>query len=90
MWLKLKKKALELYNKRYEHEKELFTKGVVNPNLHKPVVFYEEIPLSPYFRYGCLSVRKFYKEIRDAYFEVKNVHNEYVKFVWKRLLYYYV
>ena len=72
------KKALELYDKRYQIEKELFTKGIVNPNLSKPLIFSQEIPLSPYFRFGCLSVRKFYHEIRDAYFDVRKKNTLYI------------
>lgn len=71
------KKALALYNQRYQLEKELFTKGIVNPNLQKPLIFLKEIPLSPYFRFGCLSVRKFYHEIRDAYLNVRKIIHRY-------------
>jgi hypothetical protein len=55
---------------RYQYEKECFKKGIVNPNLIKPLLDYIEIPLSPYFRFGCLSVRKYYSDIKKAYFKV--------------------
>jgi cryptochrome len=60
-------KALELYQRRLEYEKENFKKGNQNPNLKKPMLFTEEISLSPYIRFGCLSPRKFYWDIKDSY-----------------------
>ena len=64
------KQALELFERRYEIEKQSFQEGVSNPNLLKPVLFTKEVPLSPYFRFGCLSVRYFFWKIKDAYEKV--------------------
>ena len=62
--------ALDLYQRRFNQEKDSFKKGLVCPNLAKPIFFYKEVSLSPYFRYGCLSVRKFYFEITKLFFKV--------------------
>ena len=63
-------KALELFKRRLENEIESFKRGVLNPNLSKPIIFTKEISLSPYLRYGCLSVRKFYWDVKKAYLKV--------------------
>jgi cryptochrome len=63
-------KALELFKRRMENEKESFERGELNPNLSKPIMLSKEIILSPYFRFGCLSVRKFYWSVKKAYLKV--------------------
>ena len=63
-------KALELFKARVEYEKESFRSGKVNPNLNKPIIFTKEISLSPYFRFGCLSVRKFYWDLKKTFQKV--------------------
>ena len=63
-------KALELFAKRLDYEREAFQKGETNPNLSKPIMFTKEVSLSPYLRHGCLSVRKFYWELNKAYLKV--------------------
>ena len=63
-------KALQLFKKRLEYEKEFFKGGMINPNLRKPVLFITEVSLSPYLRFGCLSVRKFYWDIKKSYLKV--------------------
>jgi cryptochrome len=63
-------KALQLFRARLGYEKECFKDGGVNPNLSKPILFSKEISLSPYLRFGCLSVRKFYWDIKQIYTEV--------------------
>lgn len=60
-------KALELYERRLELEKIAFEGGIVNPNSIKPIIFSEEISLSPYLRFGCLSVKKFYWAIAATF-----------------------
>jgi cryptochrome len=62
--------ALELFKRRLEYEKEALKRGEINPNLNKPVLFTKEISLSPYLRFGCLSVRKFYWDLNKAYLKV--------------------
>jgi cryptochrome len=56
----------------------------VCPNLAKPIFFYKEVSLSPYFRYGCLSVRKFYFEITKLFFKVNFF------FDFKQLIFYFL
>jgi cryptochrome len=63
-------KALQLFKARLEYEKKCFKNGGVNPNLSKPILFSKEISLSPYLRFGCLSVRMFYWRIKKAYTKV--------------------
>ena len=63
-------RALELFKHRLANEIESFKQGKLNPNLSKPVLFTKEVSLSPYLRYGCLSVRKFYWDIKKAYLKV--------------------
>lgn len=63
-------KALELCRMRIDYEKDSFKNGKINPNLSKPVLFTKEISLSPYLRFGCLSVRKFYWDLRRIYVKV--------------------
>ena len=63
-------KALDLYQKRYNYEIEFFKEGRINPNIYKPIICVKEVSLSPYFRHGCLSVRKFFWEIHKAFAKV--------------------
>ncbi len=60
-------KALELFKRRLELEKISFGNGIVNPNKLKPILFTEEISLSPYLRFGCLSPKLFYWEITEVF-----------------------
>lgn len=63
-------KALELLKTRLEYERESFKNGKINPNLSKPVLFTKEVSLSPYLRFGCLSVRKLYWDLRKSFLKV--------------------
>lgn len=63
-------KGLELSRKRLEYEVELFKNGQTNPNLFKPEISSTKVSLSPYFKFGCISVRKFYWEIKLSYEKV--------------------
>jgi cryptochrome len=62
--------ALKLCKKRIEYEIEWFKKGKINQNLSKPVLLDQNVSLSPYLRFGCLSVRKFYWDLRRAFEKV--------------------
>jgi cryptochrome len=64
-------KALQLFKLRIENEKETFKQGKLNPNIHKDILFTKEISLSPYLRFGCLSVRKFYWDLKKAFQKVE-------------------
>lgn len=63
-------KALQLVKIRIQYEKDAFKQGKINPNLSKPILFTKEVSLSPYLRFGCLSVRKFYWDLRKAFLKV--------------------
>jgi len=62
-------KALEMYKNRCQQEKDSFKKGIVNGNILKPIIYTKEISLSPYFRFGCLSVRKYFSDIKKLYYK---------------------
>ena len=63
-------KALQLFKRRIEYEIESYKQGKVNPNIYKPIIFTKEVSLSPYLTFGCLSVRKFYWELKKAFVKV--------------------
>ena len=62
--------ALKLFTRRLELEKIAFQSNIVSPNKLKPIIFTEEISLSPYLRFGCLSPRKFYWDISKVFNKV--------------------
>lgn len=78
-------KALELCKKRIENERESFKIGKINPNLNKPILFTKEVSLSPYLRFGCLSVRKLYWELRKSFLKVRIKLSRF-KFSWQILM----
>ena len=85
-------KALELFKTRLENEKEAFKRGEVNPNLNfKPVVMQKDVSLSPYLRFGCLSVRKFYWDVNRAYLKYytgpKEKHCPAEQLFWREYFY---
>ena len=67
-------KALELLHKRIDTETEAFKNGIVTLNLKKPVLFTKEISLSPYLTFGCLSVRRFYWDLSQAFHQVNLIN----------------
>ena len=73
-----------MYKIRYKREKDSFKKGIVNPNLLKPILDTKEVSLSPYFRYGCISVRKFFSEIKKLYDMVKSINKDKYYFIEKK------
>ena len=63
--------ALDLFKKRLDYEREFFQAGKVKPNWSKPVLFTKETSFSAYITFGCLSVRKFYWDIKINFEKVK-------------------
>lgn len=59
--------AQKLFARRLELEQQAFENDWVNPNLTKPILFSEEISLSPYLRMGSLSVRRFYWDLHKIF-----------------------
>ena len=51
-------------------EKEAFMDRSFLPNRHNPDIFSPTKSLSPDLKFGCLSVKKFYWEVMDAFEEV--------------------
>ena len=66
-------RALKLFKRRMEYEIESFKQGKVNPNFYKPILFTKEVSLSPYLRFGCLSVKKFYWDLKKAFNKVMTI-----------------
>ncbi|XP_071094151.1 cryptochrome-1-like [Haliotis cracherodii] len=62
--------ALKLLAGRIPVEEKAFKLGFVMPNQARPNIVDPPLSMSPHLRYGCLSVRKFFWEIRDAHFRV--------------------
>ena len=66
-------RALEQFKRRLASEKDAFRQGKVNHNMFMPVLAHNDVCTSPYLRYGCLSVRKFYWDIKRAFVKVSHV-----------------
>jgi len=54
-------------------EKEAFIDRSFLPNRHNPDILCPPKSLSPDLKFGCLSIKKFYWEIIDAFEEVTSV-----------------
>ena len=65
-------RALEQLKRRLAIEKEAFRQGKLNSPNESSIVLTGDhnVCISPYLRYGCLSVRKFYWDIKRAYMKV--------------------
>ena len=65
-------RALEQFKRRLASEKDAFRQGKINHTSTeiKLMLTDNDVCISPYLRYGCLSVRKFYWDIKRAYLKV--------------------
>jgi len=68
--------ALRHFELRLKHEKEAFIHGSYMPNRRDPDILCPPKSLSPDFRFGSLSVRKFYWAMMDAFEDTKRVAPE--------------
>jgi len=66
--------ALKYFYRRIEHEREAFLEGAFLPNRREPDILNPPKSLSPDLKFGCLSVRKFYWAVMDAWNEVNDDH----------------
>jgi len=62
--------ALKYFYRRMEHERQSFLEGAFLPNRREPDILSPPKSLSPDLKFGCLSVRKFYWAVMDAWNEV--------------------
>ncbi|XP_038072863.1 cryptochrome-1-like isoform X1 [Patiria miniata] len=72
LWIGGETRALELFEVRVRREAAAFKAGYCLPNQYMPDLLGPPMSLSPYLRFGCLSVRKFYWRIHDTYTELNN------------------
>eukprot|EP00088_Acartia_fossae_P070001 TRINITY_DN925_c0_g1_i7.p1 TRINITY_DN925_c0_g1~~TRINITY_DN925_c0_g1_i7.p1 ORF type:complete len:539 (+),score=169.43 TRINITY_DN925_c0_g1_i7:322-1938(+) len=63
-------KALKFFNQRVQFEKEAFLDGSFLPNRRDPDILKPPKSLSPDLKFGCISVKKFYWAIVDAFVQV--------------------
>ncbi|XP_071792205.1 cryptochrome-1-like isoform X1 [Asterias amurensis] len=73
LWIGGETRALELFEVRIRKEAAAFKAGYCLPNQYMPELLGPPMSLSPYLRFGCLSVRRFYWRIHDTYTELNNV-----------------
>ena len=62
--------ALKYFDRRIKWEKESFINGSFLPNRREPDILNPPKSLSPDLKFGCISVRKFYWAVMDAWNEV--------------------
>ncbi|PIK55338.1 putative cryptochrome-1, partial [Apostichopus japonicus] len=70
-WTGGETRALDLYEMRLKYEHEGFKSDIVMINQFNPKLLDPPLSLSPYLRFGALSIRKFYWGIQEIYEEVK-------------------
>ena len=62
--------ALKYFHRRIKWEKESFLNGSFLPNRREPDILNPPKSLSPDLKFGCISVKKFYWAVMDAWDEV--------------------
>jgi len=65
IWQGGEREALAKLRDRVETERDGISKGNIRINIYKPNLVGASRSLSPYIRFGCLSVRLFYKSMND-------------------------
>lgn len=63
--------ALLHLKNRLKIESAAFRKGLYLPNQANPDLLQSQTSMSPYLRFGCLSVRHFYWSVHDLFYKVK-------------------
>ena len=69
-WKGGESRGLELLQTRVQSEQEAFMRGIALPNQYKPDLLGAPLSLSPYLRFGAVSIRLFYQRIKDAFYKV--------------------
>jgi len=64
------KQALKHFERRLKFEKEAFLDGSFLPNRRNPDILMPPKSLSPDLKFGCLSVKKFYWAVQDAWTDI--------------------
>ncbi|XP_052810769.1 cryptochrome-1-like [Mya arenaria] len=70
IWTGGESKALELFRYRMKVEEMAFSCGNVMPNQAFPNIAGPPLSMSAHLRFGCLSIRKLYWGLRDAYLKL--------------------
>eukprot|EP00092_Neocalanus_flemingeri_P026117 GFUD01028305.1.p1 GENE.GFUD01028305.1~~GFUD01028305.1.p1 ORF type:complete len:538 (+),score=140.55 GFUD01028305.1:90-1703(+) len=69
------REALKYFYRRIKHERESFLEGAFLPNRLEPdILVNPPKSLSPDIKFGCISVKKFYWAVLDAWDEVNDDH----------------
>ncbi|CAG0899931.1 unnamed protein product [Cyprideis torosa] len=70
-WMGGECRGLDLLSRRLEQEARAFQDGICRVTQTRPNILAPATSLSPYLRFGCVSVRRMYWEIQDLYEEVR-------------------
>ena len=84
--------ALKYFHRRIKWEKESFLSGSFLPNRREPDILNPPKSLSPDLKFGCISVKKFYWAVMDAWDEVNenNPPGSYTivsQLIWREFFY---
>jgi len=83
--------ALKYLDRRIKWEKESFQNRSFLPNRREPDILNAPKSLSPDLKFGCISVRKFYWAVMDAWGEVnENLPGSYIivsQLIWREFFY---
>lgn len=84
--------ALAHLQKRLKIEENAFRDCYILPNQVNPDILGEPMSMSAALRFGCLSVRKFYWNIQDIYFELHKeikppFHSLTAQLIWREFFY---
>ncbi|XP_070532664.1 cryptochrome-1-like [Ptychodera flava] len=89
-WIGGEKRGLELFESRIKVEQKAFKAGYCLPNQYQPDLLGPPMSLSPYLRFGCVSVRKFYWKIMEVFNEVSTEEPSYqliAQLIWREYFY---
>ncbi|XP_078000467.1 cryptochrome-1-like [Glandiceps talaboti] len=89
-WIGGEKRGLELFDCRMKIEQAAFKAGYCLPNQYKPDLLGPPMSLSPYLRFGCISIRKFYWKIMEVFKEVRKDEPSYqliAQLIWREYFY---
>ena len=84
--------ALKYFDRRIKHEREAFTQGTYLPNRRDPDILNPPKSLSPDLKFGCISVKRFYWAVIDAWNEVNagsppGTYNIVSQLIWREFFY---
>jgi len=84
--------ALKYFYRRIKYEKESFMNGAFLPNRREPDILNPPKSLSPDLKFGCISVKKFYWGVMDAWDEVNgadtpSTYTIVSQLIWREFFY---